>query len=952
MKRHLKHFQNPILHLNKLFFIEPYMKTATYIFTLLFIFTAASPAFAQTHTPRYISMMSKTKGYYEYLPEGYDSTGTATYPLILFMTGIGEFGNGTSNLPNVLKWGVPKEIKNGTFPNSFTVNGQVFRFIVITPQFIKFPRPEANDMDSVLNYIVAHYKVDINRIYITGLSYGGGMCWAYAGANDLFSKRVAAIVPVASPIPDGGDTTIYARSRVIAANNVAVWATHNLRDQDDTVATTISYVNDINQPPAPTPPAKMTLFNASGHNAWDRTYTPSFKENGLNVYEWMLQYQRNNSPANQIPQANAGADQAITLPTNSVTLSGSGTDVDGTITAYSWTKVAGPDGYTIATPNAATTMVTSLVAGSYTFRLTVTDNKGASATDDVNVVVNANPNKPPHADAGPDQTIALPVSEVTLTGSGTDSDGQISSYAWTKVSGPANGVITNPNAATSTVTGLQQGVYIFQLTVTDDKGATASDEVNITVNAGPPGNKPPVADAGPDQTLTLPDNSITLTGTGKDTDGSIAQYLWTKIAGPDAGTITTPDQATTTVTGLAEGSYTFRLTVTDNTGAVAFDDVNIIVNAAPNKAPVATAGTDITLTLPDNSVTLSGSGSDTDGTIAAYEWTKISGPAEGSITESKTAVTTVTGLVVGIYTFRLTVTDNKGATAYDDVVVTVKPAPNLPPQVFAGDDQTILWPVDSVSLNGLAIDADGTIASYAWTKVSGPDGSSIASPGASATVVLGLQKGIYVFRLTVTDNNGATASDDITIYVQAAANKLPQANAGPDQQVTLPDSSITLHGSGTDSDGNIVSYDWVKLSGPAGGDLSSPTTDSTLVTNLQQGTYVYQLTVTDNNGAVATDEVTIDVHVVTSVGDNPALADYRLLVAPNPATTSFTLKLLSPSARPGYLRITDALGRVVEERTNVQRNSTITIGQQYRPGSYYAEVVQEGRRIVAKLLKL
>src|SRR5215217_5727289 len=153
MNRRVKQFQNPILLLNKLCIIQPCMKTASYFFVILFLWCTALPALAQTHTPRYISMMSKTKAYYEYLPEGYDSTGTATYPLILFMTGIGEFGSGSSTqLPNVLKNGIPKLIKEGTFPKSFTVGGQVFRFIVITPQFIKSPRPEAEDMNTVLDY--------------------------------------------------------------------------------------------------------------------------------------------------------------------------------------------------------------------------------------------------------------------------------------------------------------------------------------------------------------------------------------------------------------------------------------------------------------------------------------------------------------------------------------------------------------------------------------------------------------------------------------------------------------------------------------------------------------------------------------------------------------------------------------------------------------------------------
>ncbi len=91
-------------------------------------------------------------------------------------------------------------------------------------------------------------------------------------------------------------------------------------------------------------------------------------------------------------------------------------------------------------------------------------------------------NTAPTANAGPDQTITLPTNQVTLTGSASDSDGTITSYAWTKVSG-TGGTITSPNAASTTVTGLTQGTYVFRFSVTDNGGLTASDDIQITVGA-------------------------------------------------------------------------------------------------------------------------------------------------------------------------------------------------------------------------------------------------------------------------------------------------------------------------------------------------------------------------------------------------------------------------------------------------------------------------------------
>ncbi len=119
------------------------------------------------------------------------------------------------------------------------------------------------------------------------------------------------------------------------------------------------------------------------------------------------------NPANIPPTANAGSNQNITLPTDSVSVSGSGTDSDGTIVSYQWTEVSGPSQYTIVSSTQAQTIINNLVQGTYQFQLTVTDNLGATGSDIVVITVNASPNKPPVANAGPNQTITLPTNTVT-----------------------------------------------------------------------------------------------------------------------------------------------------------------------------------------------------------------------------------------------------------------------------------------------------------------------------------------------------------------------------------------------------------------------------------------------------------------------------------------------------------------------------------------------------------
>ncbi len=252
---------------------------------LLFIGFTSSVT-AQVQTPIYQSMTANSNGYYEYLPIGYNSN-TQNYPLMIFLHGLGELGDGSpAQLPKVLQNGPPHLINIGQFPATFTVNGQTFSFIVISPQFIGWPSP--NDVDEIINYCISHYRVDVNRIYLTGLSMGGGGTWEYAGYSVQNANRLAAIVPVC-----GASYPEITRARNMANSNLPVWATHNNGDPQVPVSYTIDYVDEINQAPSPAVLAKRTIFNNNSHDAWTATYNTSFTENGLNVYQWMLQYQRN-----------------------------------------------------------------------------------------------------------------------------------------------------------------------------------------------------------------------------------------------------------------------------------------------------------------------------------------------------------------------------------------------------------------------------------------------------------------------------------------------------------------------------------------------------------------------------------------------------------------------------------------------------------------------------------
>jgi N-acetylneuraminic acid mutarotase/uncharacterized membrane protein len=209
---------------------------------------------------------------------------------------------------------------------------------------------------------------------------------------------------------------------------------------------------------------------------------------------------------------------------------------------------------------------------------------------------NCGTNKPPVADAGPDQAIILPIDSVMLDGSAShDPDGTISSFQWTKITGPASFTVSNASAARTAAKSLAAGVYQFELKVTDNGGLSAKDTMRVIVNDPTQQNRPPVANAGPDQSITLPANSVNLDGSGStDPDNNITSYAWTKISGPSLFNMASANAVQTQVTNLVQGVYQFELKVTDAGSLFSKDTMQLTVDAAAvilpcNNRPVISA---------------------------------------------------------------------------------------------------------------------------------------------------------------------------------------------------------------------------------------------------------------------------------------------------------------------------------------------------------------------------
>lgn len=289
---------------------------------ILTLLTSHGYTQVQTQTPRpNVNIDTWCNGYYESLPTDYNTSGKK-YPLLIFLEGQGEIGNGGSQLDLMLHNGPCQMLSVGTFPSSFTVNGSTYSFIVISPQLNTWPAPndEPTAVNDIVTYMIAHYRVDTTRVFLTGLSMGGGITWDYAGyTGAAYTKRLAAILPIA-----GASSPSTYRAAQMAKYHLPVWATHNSGDPTVPVSYTEGYIADLNAAGANPAPLE-TIFNANQHDAWTETYT-SLVQNNMNVFQWMLQYQR-------VGDSVIANGTSVVLP---VELTDYGLDVTGSTVDIHW----------------------------------------------------------------------------------------------------------------------------------------------------------------------------------------------------------------------------------------------------------------------------------------------------------------------------------------------------------------------------------------------------------------------------------------------------------------------------------------------------------------------------------------------------------------------------------------------------------------------------------------
>jgi predicted esterase len=415
-------------------------------------------------------------GFYQYTPVDYNATGEK-YPLIIFLHGIGERGNGTTDLPSVANNGVPKYIKNG-HKMRFFWNGKWQTFLVLSPQLSPNYGWWYNFyVEEMIKYAKANLNVDTNRISLAGLSLGGGGVWSYPKESLAKAKQLNAIAPCC-PTCETIDNCNITQA------NLPLWAFHAQNDGTTPANCTSASIDRLNTTCGAAVQAYKTIWPDGGHGVWDRAFDTVYRWQNPNVYEWMLG-QDKSKPVNVRPQARAGSNLTISTTTGYAYLSGaSSTDADGTLERFVWKQVSGPSNSSIVTSvstNGITRVNGLTSAGTYVFELTVVDDRAdfVKTTMSVTVVSGATSNIPPVTEAG--ANISTAVSAVTLHGSDSyDPDGATLTYKWTRVSGPAVYSLSNDAVANPDLSNLLVGTYQFQLETTDAQGARTTDVVSVS----------------------------------------------------------------------------------------------------------------------------------------------------------------------------------------------------------------------------------------------------------------------------------------------------------------------------------------------------------------------------------------------------------------------------------------------------------------------------------------
>ena len=477
---------------------------------------------------------------------------------------------------------------------------------------------------------------------------------------------------------------------------------------------------------------------------------------------------------NAAPKVSLAVSPTTQAAPGPVTLTATASDTDGTIAKVTFYQGVTMIGEATSAPYTAsfTTTTSGMV---YKFTAVATDDKGATgASTEASVSVgsvNAAPKVTLASSAG-SQGVPGPL---TLTATASDTDGTIAKVAFYNGGTKISEDLTAPYTATFTTT-TTNTVYKFTAVATDDKGlSTTSTEIGVTVGSVV-NALPKVSLTGTPASQTAP-GPVTLSASASDSDGTVAKVSFyvnnTKFAD-----ILTPPFTTSYTTTSTGTIYRFYAIVTDDRGGTSTSqDVNVSVGTGTNNAPKVTLAVGSTQIAFPGTATMTATASDVDGTIARVRFYQ-NGTLRGDVTTPPYTFSYTT-TVPGIYKFKATAIDDKGASTSTAEVAVTSGTPtqlNRKPTVSLSLSNTLVMAPATVTLTATASDTDGAIQKVQFYRNGAKIGEKTATPFTFTDTIAASGKVSY----------HVDATDDVG-NVNATLQQVVSAQVPPAVATTDPD---------------------------------------------------------------------------------------------------------------------------------------------------------------------
>lgn len=558
---------------------------------------------------------------------------------------------------------------------------------------------------------------------------------------------------------------------------------------------------------------------------------------------------------------NAGITETICENDGTFTLSGSSAGLIQS--GPTWSQVGGPS-VIINDPSNLNTGISGLVGGNtYTFRLTAVCTDGTTQFQDVDITVQpiTISNAGTNIASCPDNTGTITTNANTPLNAGET--GQ-----WSIVGSNNAGVTINtPTSPTTSLTLAETsaGVTTLQWTITGPDYAPgqfceSSSTITVTNYGGET-----VVDAGPDQNL---DNCYTVTQStnmaasfgGNNINGQVG--TWSFVSGPNTPTIADVNSNNTGISNLIEGTYTFRWTV-GGPCVNGVDTVTVTVDAATQDISTASIQNDNIRFCDASITTVTLVGSVPQFTGETVTWTQTSGPTTGiNILNPNSSTTQISGLD-GSSTYEFTYTIQNATTLCDDsATATIRYSTN-PVSITANGGSDIIAACGATSVDIPFVTAGNGTNTY--SIINGPatstlvDASTFTNTGSSPLNINFDVEGTYtiLFRRALsgtiqTGCNVATDAINVTVALTPTAS-----NAGTDQTLNCDTTS-------TDITGNVATVGnslWSQISGPNTATIASPYTQTTNISNLIPGIYVFQYGISGGSACAPAEEDTVEIIV-------------------------------------------------------------------------------------------